>query len=81
MISYISKKKPIVFMFNKLQFAGSSTMELLNYFFEAEGTEQIAVFGTFNNESAVISKKHEVWDELVQNFVESNCIYDWSGLL
>lgn len=77
MISYISKLKPVVFIFNKLQFSGSSTMELLNYFFGAVETEQIAIFATFNNESAVLRKKQEVWNKLVDNFNENNSIYDW----
>lgn len=77
MISYISKYKPVVFVLNKLQFSGSSTMKLLNYFFETEGIDRIAIFATFNNESAVLNRKQKVWKQLVNNFAERKCIYDW----
>lgn len=77
MLIYISKQKPIVFVFNKLQFSGRSTMDLLNCFFEAQGIENIVLIATFNSESAVLSAKQDVWNKLVENFNETNCIYDW----
>lgn len=77
MISYISTYRPVVFMLNKLQFAGSSTMELLNIFFETGRTERIVMIATFNTESAVLNSKQRIWKKLVDNFSGMKCIYDW----
>ena len=77
MISYISKHKPVVFVFNKLQFSGISTMELLNCFFENDKTNQIVLLATFNSESAVLNVKQKEWKHLVDKFSDIKCIYDW----
>lgn len=51
--------------------------QILNCFFEASGTEQIVLLATFNVESAVLNQKKIIWKQLVDNFDEINCIYDW----
>ena len=48
MVSYISNYKPVVFMLNKIQFAGISTLKLLNYFLDNEKPNQIVMIATFN---------------------------------
>ena len=80
MISYISKYKPIVFVFNKLQFSGISTMKLLNCFFETEKTNRIVLLATFNSESAVLNIKQKEWKHLIDKFSAIKCIYDWDKL-
>ena len=77
MISYISKYKPVIFVFNKLQFAGVSTLKLINNFFEAENIKQIVFLATFNNESAVLNVKQEEWKHIIDRFRDIKCIYDW----
>lgn len=77
MIKYISKYKPVVFVFNKLQFSGISTIVFLNYFFETENTNQIVFLATFNSESAVLNVKQKEWKRLIDKLSDLKCIYDW----
>ena len=77
MISYISKYKPVVFVFNKLQFSGISTIDLLNSFLIAEETNNIVLFATINSESAVLNVKQKEWKKFIDKFIAQKCIYDW----
>lgn len=77
MISYISNYKPVVFVLNKLQFSGISTIKLLNCFFETEKNGQIVFLATFNSESAVLNVKQKEWKQLIDKFTSLKCIYDW----
>ena len=77
MVSYISNYKPVVFMLNKIQFAGISTLELLNYFFDNEKPNQIVVLATFNSESAVLNVKKNEWKQFADKVIATKAIYDW----
>ena len=77
MLSYISNRKPVVFMLNKLQFSGISTIDLMNRFFESDKPNQIVLLATFNSEAAVMNEKQKSWKKFVDSLGDKKCIYDW----
>ncbi len=77
MLTYVADIRPIIIIFNKLHFAGISTMEFINEIFNGEKMGNIAIIAAFNDKVSMLKGKFQVWNELKNNFIDINCVYDW----
>ncbi len=77
MITFASKIKPIIVIFNKIHLAGTSTMKFINKIFSGEDTGNMAIIAAFKNNVPGLKGKSVIWNELINNFIDINCVYDW----
>lgn len=71
----IARKHPILFVLNNLNMAAKSTVMLLMKFFEAE-TENIFIYGAFNELYSQLPHMTVVWEQFVEKLEDYNCIVD-----
>lgn len=75
--TYAARIKPIIIVLNKIHFAGISTMKFINKIFSGEETENMAIIATFKDNVPLSKGKSVIWNELINNFIDINCVYDW----
>lgn len=77
MFTYVAKVRPIIIIFNKIHFAGTSTMKFINKIFLSEETGNMAIIAFFKDKVSMLKGKSQIWNELINNFIDINCVYDW----
>lgn len=77
MLMYIEKIRPVIIIFNKLQFAGVSTMKFICEIFSGDEIGNLSIIAFFNDKISIIKEKEKIWNELLDHFIDLNCIYDW----
>lgn len=78
MFQRFSEKKPLIFVFNKLHAAGSSTIRLVEKIISDKDSKNIAVLVTYNELASELKYSKEAWKSLLAKFDAHDCIIDWT---
>lgn len=78
MLQWFSEKKPMVFVFNKLHVAGSSTIKLIEELISDHNSKNIAVLAIYNELASELKYSRNVWESLLSKFDDHDCIIDWT---
>lgn len=74
---YFAEIKPIVIILNKMQFAGISSIRLVNEMLKNESSGKIAIFPTYNEKVPICKAKKKIFNTLKNSLIEINCVFDW----
>ncbi len=78
MFSKIAEIKPLVFVFNKIHAAPSSTIKLMMEFITSNHCKNIAILATYNEISQGLEYTRTFWTKLLEKFEEHDAILDWT---
>ena len=77
-IKYLAKRRPTMFVFNRLHFAGGTTIDLINDLI-VDSVPEIGMFVSYDNTYKIPSYMKDIWNELVNTFIEYEVIIEWSS--
>lgn len=78
MLQYFSRKKPLMFIFNRIHAAGNSTIRVLSRLMEDSQSCQIGMIATYNESVPDLEYNKEMWQALQTRLNENDCIIDWT---
>ena len=77
MLEYLSEKKPLMLVLNKLHYAGNSTIKLLDEFLSGDYGANIAILATYNELFGVVEYCQNDWNKMVSKLESSDSIVEW----
>lgn len=78
MLKYITKRKPTLFIFNKIQFAMDTTVNLLNRLVRA-GYKEMGFLLSYDNTYDVAPYMKEDWEQFLNILKEYDLIIEWQN--
>lgn len=78
MVKLIAKDRPLVMVLNKIQFAGSSTIKLLNRLMEESVAGNIFILLTYNEMFGEKEYFKDDWRQLISALDSSDSIIEWA---
>lgn len=76
MIAYMAKDRPIVMVFNDLQYSNISFLTLMRYIIQKGTPSGLYIFATYNEAVRTVINSSEVWRGLITECRSENCIYE-----
>ena len=76
-LARLSQKKPIVFVLNKIHYAGNSTINLINELLSGAYGGNIAILGTYNELFGVAEYCETDWNKMVSKLESLDSIVEW----
>lgn len=77
-IKYITRKRPTMFVLNKIHMSGLTTIEFIKDLLEA-GNENIAFFISYDNTYRIPEYEYEAWVALMDLLNENEDVIEWYG--
>ena len=78
MLQYISQKKRLVFVFNRLNNANESTLRILLGMIDNEKYNHVSVIATYNEMSIIPTYLLRLWESYMDVLVRKDWIVEWS---
>lgn len=78
MLQYFSRKKPLMFILNRIHAAGNSTLRILSRLMEDSQSCQIGIIATYNESVPDLEYSRDMWQAFQTRLIEDDCIIDWT---
>ena len=78
MLSYISSKEKLLFIFNRINNASESAIRILLSMIENEKYNNISVIATYNEMNGMTLCVPDLWDKYMDYLVRNDCIVEWN---
>lgn len=78
MLKHLAEKKPLMIILNKIQFAGSSTIALINRMLADGVCSDIAILATYNEIFSEVDYHKEEWKKMIERLEASDSILEWA---
>lgn len=77
MLEYLSEKKTLMLVLNKIHYAGNSTINLLNELLSGTYGSNIVILATYNELFGVLEYCQNDWNRMVSKLESSDSIVEW----
>ncbi|MBR1865201.1 MAG: GGDEF domain-containing protein, partial [Lachnospiraceae bacterium] len=78
MLQFFSLNKPLVLVLNRFHAAGLSTVRMMETLLNSGSDKNIAVVATYNELAPELEYTREVWQRLLTQLDERDCVVDWT---
>lgn len=78
MLEFFSLDKPLVLVLNRFHAAGLSTVRMMETLFHNSSEKNIAVVATYNELAPELEYTKDVWQRLLTQLEERDCVVDWT---